>query len=505
MDTLRSNNQHGPWWGRPNVVIPFLMAAALAISLFVFMHESLRLDESQSLWQTSHSPSRILAIVAEDVHVPFYHLLLHYWELLFGNTAEAGRALSLLFFLAGIPALYLLGLRAYENRTVALFAAALFALSPFMNWYGNEIRMYSLFALLAILSHYFFLGLAKRGDRFSFVAYGLTTLFGIFTHYFFFIVVFIQAVYFFWERRSFPEGTFRRLVMMGSFIFLAFAPWAAYVTKLGLGTNTSPLLPVPNSVNVFNALAEFFIGFQKDGLNAVIVSSWPLTVLVSFLTLRKHNRPPAESIYFLAAAFLPIILIYVASLVWKPLYVSRYLIFTAPALYLVVAWVIHTYARPVSFAFRSLILVVMVGTLGVQMFSGADTPVRENYRAATQYLNEHSAPNDVIIVSAPFTIYPVEYYYRGEASLKTLPDWNRNVIGPIPPFEEGKLPAEADKLTGGYRRVWVLLSYDQGYEEKIKRYFDTHYHLLEEENFSKDLNLYAYKLRYDNEGVLSSR
>jgi len=480
------------------------MAMAAALSVTFFLGESLRLDESQSLWQTSYSPKEILHIVGQDVHVPLYHLTLHYWELLFGNNVVAARVLSLVFFLASIPMLYLLGLRAYEHRGVALFATALFSLSPFMNWYGNEVRMYSLLTLLAILSHYFFLGLYKHGDRVSYVGFGIATLLGVFTHYFFLIIVASQLVFYLWKRRSFPAGTTRQLLIIGSFVFLAFAPWLAYVVSLGLGGNTQPLLPIPTSVNVFNALAEFFIGFQEDHLNALIISTWPIAVLVSFLTLRKYNRPPEESVYFIAAAFLPVIIVYLASVFWKPLYVSRYLIFTAPAVYLVVSWVIHTYAPAASFAFRGALIAIMVTTLGIQAMN-AEAPVKENYRGATEYLNQNAGPNDVVIVSAPFTIYPVEYYYDGSASLKTLPEWNRNVIGPIPPFSEATLKEDVERLTGGYRRVWILLSYDQGYEDAIKQHFDSHYHLLDEKTFSRNLTLYAYQLRYDDESFSVAR
>jgi hypothetical protein len=81
--------------------------------------------------------------------------------------------------------------------------------------------------------------------------------------------------------------------------------------------------------------------------------------------------------------------------------------------------------------------------------------------------------------------------------LSTFPLWNRYVFGPIPPFVEANLPQEAKLLREIIRILWLLLSYDQGYEEKIRLYFDTHYQRLKTVNFSPGLNLYIYKLRYD--------
>ncbi|MDE1924804.1 MAG: hypothetical protein KGH79_01315 [Patescibacteria group bacterium] len=52
--------------------------------------------------------------------------------------------------------------------------------------------------------------------------------------------------------------------------------------------------------------------------------------------------------------------------------------------------------------------------------------------------------------------------------------------------------------------MYVLLSYDQGYEKNIKDYFDAHYQQILSINFSQDLNLYEYRLRYDT-GVTAAK
>ena len=87
-----------------------LLAALVgALAYFFFFNQSLRLDESQSLWQTGRSAADILTIVAQDVHVPLYHEILHFWRIVVGDTVEYARLLSLLFYIASIPALYALG------------------------------------------------------------------------------------------------------------------------------------------------------------------------------------------------------------------------------------------------------------------------------------------------------------------------------------------------------------------------------------------------------------
>ena len=111
------------------VLVAGLMLLAALVSIFWLQGQSLRLDESQSLWQTSHSPGQLLTIVAQDVHVPLHHLLLHFWQLFFGNLVQTARALSLIFFVLTIPVVYVTGREAFSRNT-GLFAAALIETQP---------------------------------------------------------------------------------------------------------------------------------------------------------------------------------------------------------------------------------------------------------------------------------------------------------------------------------------------------------------------------------------
>src|SRR3954469_6711638 len=113
-----------PW------IIAGLMLVATFFSFVFFQEQSLRLDEAQSLWQTSHTPLKIIELIAGDVHVPLYHLILHLWQLIFGSDVSLARFLSFIFFLASMPVVYKLGRLCYDVKT-SLFATALFIISPF--------------------------------------------------------------------------------------------------------------------------------------------------------------------------------------------------------------------------------------------------------------------------------------------------------------------------------------------------------------------------------------
>jgi mannosyltransferase len=251
------------------------------------------------------------------------------------------------------------------------------------------------------------------------------------------------------------------------------------------------------TINLFNTFSQFVFGFQGEHLNTLIVSLWPLTVLLVFLSLRKNQKIPPLTVYFFLAALLPVATAFLVSILLRPLFLTRYLILAAPSLFLFLAWLFDTYPKKISITLKSSLVIIMLFLLFNQAQS-AQTPVKENYNEVVQYLNSNATAQDVLVISAPFTIYPIEYYYKGPAGMVTFPLWDRYKTGPIPEFNESAMPQDVEKIKSGHQKAYLILSYDQGYEYKLKYYFDTHFEKLEEKNFSPGLNLYVYKLRYDN-------
>lgn len=490
-------------------VLSMLMLSVIVLSVLIFSNQSLRLDEAQSLWQTSRDPIAMFRIIAQDVHVPLYHIMLHYWQQFIGNSVAAARMMSMVFFILLIPAVYITGKRAYSS-SVGLFAAVLVAASPFLNWYGNEIRMYSLFALMTVLNQYFFIRIfmdrpsvrlasEKTADvkGHIWLGYILTSVIGMFTHYFFAFNVIAQIIFFVAYRRHFPKPAMKAFLMIALLGVILFVPWLYYVYHLGAAANTQPALSEPTSIDIFNTFSQFLFGFQNDQTNTILLSLWPLVVLLIFLSLRRNQKIEPQTAYLFVSLVMPILLALMISEAWKPIYLTRYLILSLPSLYLLISWVLSTYPKRLAFFLRTALVSIMIVTMAVEAVSAA-TPVKEDYRDASYYLESRAKPTDVIVLSAPFTIYPFEYYYRGAASVETLPLWDQYAAGPIPRFSPAELKSDAAKIEDSHQTLWLLLSYDQGYEKQVKAYFDTHFQKTDEAHFSSGIDLYAYRLRYDN-------
>ncbi|MEO5950475.1 MAG: glycosyltransferase family 39 protein [Candidatus Saccharimonadales bacterium] len=473
-----------------------MMLFAIYFSVTVFAHTSLRLDEAQSLFQTNRDVPGLLNLVAQDVHVPLYHILLHYWQVLFGNDIFTARMMSLVFFVATIPAVYFLATYIF-NRRVGLFAALLITISPFMDWYGSEARMYSMLAFFTVVHQLAFMKLFREGKPVHWVWFTVTAILGIYSHYFFAFVLLAEIVFFILARKEFAvKKAFRKFTISGILVAASIAPWLYYVYKLGTASNTQPSLMEPTSVDLFNTYAQFIFGFQVDSLNTVIVSLWPIVVLLAFFGLQKSRKTTKEALFLVAASVVPVLGAFFISVTLRPFYQSRYLIVALPALVIFIAWIISTYPKKLALALRAILVAGILGLFVVQTLNPA-TPVKEDYSQAVGYLNNKATSKDVIVLSAPFTIYPTEYYYTGPAKVTTQPIWNRFEQGSVPAFDPAKLDAEVKSNTDSYQTAWLMLSYDQGYNEKIKNYYDNHFERMSQKEFSKNLWVYSYKVRYD--------
>ncbi len=493
---MTNEGQQLRWWWIAGGLVIFILFA-LFFGLTVFMNTSLRLDEAQSLFQTNRDIVGVLNLVGQDVHVPGYHILLHYWQVAFGNDIYTARLLSLLFFIATIPAVYWLASYAFNNRATGLYAALLMSISPFMNWYGSEARMYSMLALFTVLHQIAFLKIFREGKAVHWVWYVITAAAGLYTHYFFAFVLLTEFVFYLFFKNEFAAPkALRKFLIAVTLAVIAVVPWLVYVFNLGFANNTQPSLVEPTSVDLFNTYAQFIFGFQVDSLNTVLVSLWPIVVLLAFFSLQKNNRIPREALFFAFASIVPVLGAFVVSITVMPFFQSRYLIVALPALVIFVSWVLSVYPCRIAIAMRIGLVIIVLGLFTIQVVN-PNTPVKEDYRQAVGYLNDHASSQDVIILTAPFTIYPTEYYYRGDAKVTTQPIWNRFSQGSVPAFNKSTLGSDIKKSTESYRTAWVMLSYDQGYNKDIKKYMDDHYEQTLAKEYSKGLGLYSYKIRYD--------
>lgn len=103
-------------------------------------------SDSATLVRTLASP----AAPASDFTPPLFYSLLHVWQGFFGQGEGAARLLTVAFGVSTIPALHLLAKRLW-NTGAGLAAAFLLAVSMTAVSFSQQVRAYSLLALLTVL------------------------------------------------------------------------------------------------------------------------------------------------------------------------------------------------------------------------------------------------------------------------------------------------------------------------------------------------------------------
>jgi hypothetical protein len=475
--------------------ILFVMSCQVCVSLiFIFGYSSLsiRLDEAQSIWQTSGSLGTLIESLSKNVHVPLYHILVHYWQIFLGNELFYTRLLSLLFMLITIP-IFFFGLKDIYGRHVAFLATGLLTLSPFIHWFVSETRMYTMVLFLTVLSQLTFLKLMRSPRSELWLLYVVVAILGMYTHYFFNLVLLSQIIFFFaFYRTCFTVVHLQRFILAGVLAFIGFLPWV-YAVLQGAGTDADPSLTTPSSVDFFNVFSNFMFGFQVNLINSYILSLWPLLFILLVLGLCHKQRLKPETFFFLLSLFVPLLVAFMVSNFLQPVFLSRYLTVCLPALFIIVSVSLCHY----SFNLRSKLFAVVCATCiisSMTQFLSPYTPVKEEFRAATLYVQDNAQTKDAFFVSAPFLIYPVLYYYKGVPILRTLPDWNRYSGEALDSsMTQEALDQSLDTYVNQGGKVYVLISYDQGDEIVLREHLFAKYKHVQSIQWSHDLELLIFE------------
>ena len=162
----------------------------LLITWAAFLLRLNRLD-GQSLWRDEVDAIRFSSwAVAELIqglfrtghNGPLYFLLLRPWRSLTGDTEFALRFPSAVLGAVAIPLGYVLARQLGFGRRTGLVLGLLLATSPYLIWYGQEAKMYTLllaFIVIAFIAYLKALAGAGRGWWFVFV---IATSFSFYTH-----------------------------------------------------------------------------------------------------------------------------------------------------------------------------------------------------------------------------------------------------------------------------------------------------------------------------------
>jgi mannosyltransferase len=380
----------------PLLALALLMCVSLALRTGA-LSTGYWIDEGIAVGIASHPLSDIPRILGQDGNPPLYYVLLHLWMLGFGEGEAATRALSLVFALLAIPASFWAGSRVFDRRAGALAAAGA-AGSPFLSYYAQETRMYSLVVLLSILASAAFALAFVRGERRQVAWLGLWLALLLYTHTWgLFLVASMGVCWSVLWRRGLVGGADG--VRLAAVLALLYAPWLPSVVSQAAHT-AAPWAERPSPL--------LLLGFAGGLFGYVAL---PLLIVAVFFALRR--RPPVDrAVRVLAAmAVMTVSLAWVCSQI-QPAWATRYLAVVLGPVLLALASVVSRGARWTFLA--------LLGVAAVWVMSGGPPPVKSNVRTVSVSIAPQIRPGDLVVATQPEQV-PALYRYLPEGVVYRTP------------------------------------------------------------------------------------
>jgi hypothetical protein len=280
-------------------------------------------DEALALFVGRGSLGHVLhTVVTERGGAPL-HFGLAWLVVHLGGGLTGLRLVSLLFAVASVPLIALLGAR-LADRTVGLVAAALASGSWVLMFHGIYGRMYSLFLFTSLLSFLALLSALDRGGRRRFALWGLALLLMLASHPYAALVVAAQGLFVVLRRRR-----LRSALLTLAAVGIAGIPfwWADLVLRdrfdVGVGGG-GPELGSPTSV------LHYFWWVAGDFSAGHRAWSTPVLVLALVGTILLWRRRPESVGLFACVVAVPGLAFMLATLNSTASPEARHLIFALP-------------------------------------------------------------------------------------------------------------------------------------------------------------------------------
>jgi hypothetical protein len=429
--------------------VAVLVVAGIAGCLAVthITEKSFWLDEAFSAVLVQQDWARLSQIfLAEQANMSGYHVLLRLWVAGFGSSEAALRALSAIFSVLSIPAIYGLGKQTI-GRQGAIAAAILLSINAFNLQYAQEARGYSLALLMATLCSYFFIRGIQRSSFRNWGLYVVTGVCGLYAHIF---VAFPIGAHYIWlvrSRERWQERGRNAAVSLGVIAVLA-APLLLMMSRQGhLEWLAPPTLRV-----VLDALQAITGGGGRVLMAGYLVLC---SYAVAASTVRDRQSWALEFLWIWLA--LPFVITIPYSLFVKPIFVARYLIVCVPPLVLLAAAGITALTN----RYAQAIVLLVIAALAVRGMAWYFEAPKEDWRTATEYVLTHAQARDGIVWDPPYGRLPSEYYVERWAAERraptpTFPSEPWGTIDPITPEFSMTTEASLQRVAVTGSRVWVI-------------------------------------------------
>lgn len=456
-----------------------------------------------------------------------YQVLLRGWITLAGESTYALRYFSLLWGVVGVALVYALGRRLLGTRGPA-WSTLVAATAPYLVWYAQEVKMYTWWPMLALVILYTLdRAFARQRWVWLIVPVGALGL-AVYSHILAPLIVPVALIWgltYMW--REYHEvwvlSDVQRdlhLIWISTYVRRDLRVIVGMVTLLlVIGLISLPLLrwQAPlllqqretgfPSYTLRQMIEVLFSGWSSGMLGNLTLPLMPVwqrglfaffggLALVGLVDLLKRKRVRVL-VQLLAWMSVPLLLLWGISQLYGPLFTDRYLIWCAPAFYLLIGAGCVRIQKSVHPWITLFLLLLVLDLNGRVLEAQVTYPIKPEFNKASRYLAEHREPDELLLFQIPYNHYVVDYYLTAPLS-----PWA------AAPFSNWRLPSgeyqvgaayvdqEMARLTEGHDEVWLIYSEVLLWDDRelVKAWLDAHGEATSAQHYHR-VSLYHYRLK----------
>lgn len=413
--------------------------------------------------------------IARDVHPPLYYLLTKLSLSIFGVSEFSLRLVSAISGILLVVAVYYFA-KEFLNKKIALVSSLIVAISAYLIYFSQEARMYSLFALLAVLSYYFFLKYLKKDKLVYLVFYILSTVLLIYTQYLGFVIIFSQLLLFFIDFKNNQKFLFKILISWG-LILILFIPQLGTFYNQFLGRTSENISisfslkeKISNFIGAFYrfSASRIFLDLNPSGIKKLLISS-PIDFLIFTISLlvplylliigliESFKKYRQFFYFFIIISILPILLILVSSEIAHA--ANRYLIFLSPFYFILIAiGVLLTWK-----GYKKIIVILYFFILLFGLYNYYFLEIKlQGSNSVANYLSKKYSPNDIVLIKGSYgggDEWVFNYYWKSlidKMPINTEDFYKTYSVGNFQEITKKDVENKITSLLKTYDRVWFF-------------------------------------------------
>ncbi|GBL37611.1 hypothetical protein EMGBD1_12980 [Anaerolineaceae bacterium] len=400
-----------------------ILALAFGLRAFAVGRPALRGDEGFSVALAAKPVREMVALMLQsEPNPPLYFVALKGWIAIAGSSELALRWPSVLAGAVLVALTYRLG-RAWLGKPAAAGAAVLAAFNPFLVWYAQDARVYSLLAALVLGAAWLTWRAAQKRDWQLWVWAGCLWWLALFAHYF--AALALASILLALIVAAHTRARWRAAFGMSAGITLAQLPWLAYVAPLLVGHSKSWISAAGSMEVLWRLLTVFSAGQASAGaspmnqaIGALVLAA--LLIWGSVLLLRRALRAAA---WVLALAVGTPLWLWLLSF-YRPVFTEQYALVALPGVCLLAAAGLSGLAAAGwwgkagrSFAYTTFIAISLL-SLSNYYFNPRYSK-SPDWRAVSDYLVRTARADEVVALNLPDPAF--YYYYRAPMPVEAVP------------------------------------------------------------------------------------